>query len=221
MFIIVVVQRILGIACGVILLEITAVLVYPRSASQEAVAKMGQALEKLAELNRMTWVHGPWESPSQKSKRQAPCICSIAHMCRSTNCCRPSTYLRGKSDWGNDLASGMMHSCSREAPPLYGLMPLQWAMHWKLDWTIRAGCKLKELTLSCKIGLMLCRERPDGYEALPGDGLEEGDSKEAAQEQAAREDKYERMLMDVYNTLYKATALNVLSEALTEHALSP
>lgn len=68
---------------------------------------------------------------------------------------------------------------------------------------------------------MLCRERPDGYEALPGDGLEEGDNKEAAQEQAAREDKYERMLMDVYNTLYKATALNVLSEALTEHALSP
>ena len=33
---------------------------------------MGTALEKLAELNRMTWVHGPWESPSQKGKRQGP-----------------------------------------------------------------------------------------------------------------------------------------------------
>lgn len=63
-------QRVLGIACGVILLELTAILVYPRSATQEAVAKMGQALEKLGELNRMTWVHGPWESPSQKSNRQ-------------------------------------------------------------------------------------------------------------------------------------------------------
>ena len=63
-------QRVLGIACGVILLELTAILVYPRSATQEAVAKMGQALEKLGELNRMTWVHGPWESPSKKSNRQ-------------------------------------------------------------------------------------------------------------------------------------------------------
>ena len=63
-------QRVLGIACGVLLLELTAILVYPRSATQEAVAKMGSALEKLAELNRMTWVHGPWESPSQSAKRQ-------------------------------------------------------------------------------------------------------------------------------------------------------
>ena len=63
-------QRVLGIACGVLLLELTAILVYPRSATQEAVAKMGSALEKLAELNRMTWVHGPWESPSQSGKRQ-------------------------------------------------------------------------------------------------------------------------------------------------------
>ena len=63
-------QRVLGIACGVLLLELTAILVYPRSATQEAVAKMGTALEKLAELNRMTWVHGPWESPSQKPGRR-------------------------------------------------------------------------------------------------------------------------------------------------------
>ena len=142
----VVVQRILGIACGVILLEITAILVYPRSASQEAVAKMGQALEKLAELNRMTWVHGPWESPSQKSKRQAPCICSTAHMCRSTNCCRVSTCLRGRSDQGNHDASGMVHSRSRMVPSLYGLMPLQWALQWNLYWIIGAGSEhLKSL----------------------------------------------------------------------------
>ena len=63
-------QRVLGIACGVILLELTAILVYPRSATQEAVAKMGLALEKLAELNRMTWVQGPWESPSQNGRRR-------------------------------------------------------------------------------------------------------------------------------------------------------
>ena len=75
------VQRVLGIACGVILLELTAILVYPRSATQEAVAKMGLALEKLAELNRMTWVQGPWESPSQNGKRQGP----APHVCHVTD----------------------------------------------------------------------------------------------------------------------------------------
>ena len=33
--------------------------------------------------------------------------------------------------------------------------------------------------------------------------MEEAEAKAAAKEQAAREDKYERMLMDVYNALYK------------------
>ena len=45
--------------------------------------------------------------------------------------------------------------------------------------------------------------RGDGYEALPGASMEEAEAKAAAKEQAAREDKYERMLMDVYNALYK------------------
>ena len=36
--------------------------------------------------------------------------------------------------------------------------------------------------------------------------MEEGKAKEAAKEQAAQEDKYERMLMDVYNALYKVRA---------------
>ena len=39
----------------------TAILAYPKFASQEAVAITGQALQKLAELNKMTWVHGPLE----------------------------------------------------------------------------------------------------------------------------------------------------------------
>ena len=56
-------QRVLGIACGVILLEITAILVFPRSATQVAVEKMGSALQKLAALNQMTWIQGPWQAP--------------------------------------------------------------------------------------------------------------------------------------------------------------
>ena len=51
--------------------------------------------------------------------------------------------------------------------------------------------------------------------------MEEGDSKEAAKKQAAWEDTYERMLMEVYNTLYKARALHVLPRAPTEDTPSP
>ena len=65
------VQRVLGIACGVILLEITAILVFPRSATQVAVEKMGSALQKLAALNRMTWIQGPWQA-SQTDAAEAP-----------------------------------------------------------------------------------------------------------------------------------------------------
>ena len=64
-------QRVLGIACGVILLEITAILVFPRSATQVAVEKMGSALEKLAALNKMTWIQGPWQAP-QAGPAEAP-----------------------------------------------------------------------------------------------------------------------------------------------------
>ena len=45
------------------------------------------------------------------------------------------------------------------------------------------------------------RVSANGYEALPGDDLE--DEKKAAREQEELEDRYEKMLMDVYDTLYK------------------
>ena len=64
-------QRVLGIAFGVILLEITAILVFPRSATQVAVEKMGSALQKLAALNQMTWIQGPWQAP-QAGAAEAP-----------------------------------------------------------------------------------------------------------------------------------------------------
>lgn len=54
---------------------------------------------------------------------------------------------------------------------------------------------------------MVCRERSDYYEPLPDSDLEIGEEKELAREQAAQEDKYERMLMDVYNALYKVHRL--------------
>lgn len=68
-----------------------------------------------------------------------------------------------------------------------------------------------------------CRVRGDGYEALPSTSMEVEDAKKAATEQAAREDKYERMLMDVYNALYKVMTWgctcedhrNVFPQALT------
>lgn len=54
---------------------------------------------------------------------------------------------------------------------------------------------------------MVCRERSDYYEPLPDSDLENGEEKELAREQAAQEAKYERMLMDVYNALYKVHRL--------------
>ena len=33
---------------------------------------MGQALQKLAELNKMTWVHGPWEDKSGRPRTWVP-----------------------------------------------------------------------------------------------------------------------------------------------------
>ena len=64
-------QRVLGIAFGVILLEITAILVFPRSATQVAVEKMGSALQKLAALNQMTWIQGPLAGPAGRRSRSA------------------------------------------------------------------------------------------------------------------------------------------------------
>ena len=48
---------------------------------------------------------------------------------------------------------------------------------------------------------MTCRTSANGYEALPGNEVEDG--KKAAREQEELEDRYEKMLMDVYDTLYK------------------
>ena len=58
--------------------------------------------------------------------------------------------------------------------------------------------------VSCRIDPSLCltcRVSANGYEALPGNELE--DEKKAAREQEELEDRYEKMLMDVYDTLYK------------------
>ena len=58
------------------------------------------------------------------------------------------------------------------------------------------------MTLShCLIPRLRCRVSANGYEALPGDEVE--DEKKAAREQEELEDRYEKMLMDVYDTLYK------------------
>ncbi|EIE24279.1 hypothetical protein COCSUDRAFT_41535 [Coccomyxa subellipsoidea C-169] len=57
-------MRVTGIASGVLLSELYAVLIFPKSATQEAVAKMKTAMQKLGDLNRLVWEHGPW-NPSQ------------------------------------------------------------------------------------------------------------------------------------------------------------
>ena len=54
---------------------------------------------------------------------------------------------------------------------------------------------------NCLISCLTCRIFANGYEALPGNDLE--DEKKAAREQEELEDRYEKMLMDVYDTLYK------------------
>ncbi len=53
-------MRVTGIASGVLLSELYAVLIFPKSATQEAVAKMKTAMQKLGDLNRLVWEHGPW-----------------------------------------------------------------------------------------------------------------------------------------------------------------
>ena len=55
---------------------------------------------------------------------------------------------------------------------------------------------------------LTCRVAANGYEALPGDELE--DEKKAAREQEELEDRYEKMLMDVYDTLYKVQSHHLM-----------
>jgi hypothetical protein len=88
-------MRVLGIASGVLLSELSSVLIFPRTATQvswagclgipslhvkgsaaagalvaqEAVAKMGVALAKLAELNTTVWMHGPFLRPPTPSAK--------------------------------------------------------------------------------------------------------------------------------------------------------
>jgi hypothetical protein len=64
-------MRVLGIASGVLLSEFFAVIIFPKSATQEAVAKMGTALKKLAELNCAVWEHGPWGASQQQQPQSA------------------------------------------------------------------------------------------------------------------------------------------------------
>ena len=93
-------QRVLGIACGVILLEITAILVFPRSATQVAVEKMGAALQKLAALNQMTWVQGPWQAPQAHAAdtpaKGSRCACSLGFSAALT-CPTAVGHPRGKA----------------------------------------------------------------------------------------------------------------------------
>ncbi|KAK9809523.1 hypothetical protein WJX73_008638 [Symbiochloris irregularis] len=53
------ITRIAGICSGVILSEIMAVIVFPRSATSEALSHMRTALTHLTELNALAWRHGP------------------------------------------------------------------------------------------------------------------------------------------------------------------
>ena len=53
------ITRILGISFGVLLSEIVSVVVFPKSATQEALVLLRKSLQKLTELNAMAWQHGP------------------------------------------------------------------------------------------------------------------------------------------------------------------
>ena len=68
---------------------------------------------------------------------------------------------------------------------------------------------------------MWCSARADGYETLPGASTEGEEAKAAAKEQAAREDKYERLLMDVYNALYKVDSGLAPEQSFGRGTLSP
>ena len=70
--------------------------------------------------------------------------------------------------------------------------------------------------VSCRIDpsrCLTCRVSANGYEALPGNELE--DEKKASREQEELEDRYEKMLMDVYDTLYKVGSFTSCSPSMT------
>ena len=58
--------RILGICFGVVLSGISSVLIFPKSATEEALVFLRKALKNLTELNAMAWQHGPLFKPEWK-----------------------------------------------------------------------------------------------------------------------------------------------------------
>lgn len=59
--------RISGICFGVLLSEITSVLIFPKSATGEALLLLRKSLKNLTELNAMAWQHGPLYRPGWES----------------------------------------------------------------------------------------------------------------------------------------------------------
>lgn len=65
-------MRVTGIASGVLLSELYAVLIFPKSATQEAVAKMKAAMQKLAGLNQLVWDQAPLTRPDKSAQKYVP-----------------------------------------------------------------------------------------------------------------------------------------------------
>jgi hypothetical protein len=57
------ISRVIGISCGVVLMEVGSVLIFPKSATESSLEEMAIALRKLTEMNRVAWGHGPLYQP--------------------------------------------------------------------------------------------------------------------------------------------------------------
>lgn len=57
------ISRVIGISCGVLLVELGSVLIFPKSATEASLEEMGATLHKLCEMNRVAWGHGPLYQP--------------------------------------------------------------------------------------------------------------------------------------------------------------
>ena len=157
---------------------------------------MGSALQKLAALNRMTWIQGPWQAP-QAGAAEAPA--------------KPS-----RSPCSAGLPAALMHPTAVYRPRREGAVTvhhLQAALPVMILW---ASTECLRIAVSAVrndpsahlIPRLTCRPSANGYEALPGNEVE--DEKKAAKEQEELEDKYEKMLMDVYDTLYKVQSHHLM-----------
>eukprot|EP00884_Botryococcus_braunii_P008192 jgi/Botrbrau1/17374/Bobra.0494s0001.1 len=67
------ISRVIGISCGVLLVELGSMLIFPKSATEASLEEMGATLHKLCEMNRVAWGHGPLYQPEWLAawKRQA------------------------------------------------------------------------------------------------------------------------------------------------------